>query len=99
MVSKHNIIGLFWFEDENEALFIVTKEWYIKVLQQNWTALGRPNCGTGLNMFERDRRQDKEDEATSHAANRPWCGSISNSSKIDQSTPFSVYTRFFDSFS
>ena len=32
MVSKHNIIEPFWFEDENEALFIVTKDWYIKVL-------------------------------------------------------------------
>ena len=32
-MSKHGIIGPFWFENENEELLTVTKEQYVEVLQ------------------------------------------------------------------
>ena len=55
-MSKHGIVGPCWLEDENEEPLTVTKEWYIEVSQQYWTALGRENRVRGPNMFRRDQQ-------------------------------------------
>ena len=39
-ISKHGIIGLFWFENANEEAVTVTKEHYTDVLDKFWRALG-----------------------------------------------------------
>jgi len=40
-ISKHGIIGPFWFEDDNERSVTVNTERYVQVLGKFWTALGR----------------------------------------------------------
>jgi len=40
-ISKHGIIGPFWFEDDNERSVIINTERYVLVLGKFWTALGR----------------------------------------------------------
>ena len=64
-MSKHSIIGPFWFEDENGEPLTVTKEWYVEVLQQYWTALGRQNRGS----FTRDCQLFQQDRDTPNTAN------------------------------
>ena len=40
-ISKHGIIGPFWFEDENERSVTINTERNVQVLGKFWTALGR----------------------------------------------------------
>ena len=40
-ISKHGIIGPFWFEDDNERPVTINTERYVQVLGKFWTALGR----------------------------------------------------------
>ena len=40
-ISKHGIIGPFWFEDANERSVTINTEWYVQVLGKFCTALGR----------------------------------------------------------
>ncbi|XP_068246703.1 zinc finger BED domain-containing protein 5-like [Palaemon carinicauda] len=40
-ISKHGIIGPFWFEDDNERSVAMNTERYVLVLGKFWTALGR----------------------------------------------------------
>jgi len=40
-ISKHGIIGPFWFEDDNERSVTINTEQYVQVLGKFWTALGR----------------------------------------------------------
>ena len=40
-ISKHSIIGPYWFEDENERGQTVNKERYVAVLRKFWASLGR----------------------------------------------------------
>ena len=40
-ISKHGIIGPFWFEDDNERSVTINTERYVQVLGKFWTALGR----------------------------------------------------------
>ena len=64
-MSKHGIIGPFWFEDENGEPLTVMKEQYVEGLQQYWTALGHQNRGS----FKRDCHWFEHDGATPHTAN------------------------------
>ena len=40
-ISKHGIIGPFWFEDDNERSVTINTERYVQVHGKFWTALGR----------------------------------------------------------
>ena len=40
-ISKHGIIGPFWFEDDNEWSATINTERHVQVLGKFWTALGR----------------------------------------------------------
>ena len=40
-ISKHVIIGPFWFVDDNEQCVTINTERYVQVLGKFWTALGR----------------------------------------------------------
>jgi len=40
-ISKHGIIGPFWFEDDSERSVTINTERYVQVLGKFWTALGR----------------------------------------------------------
>jgi len=40
-ISKHGIIGPFWFEDDNERSVTINTERYVHVLGKFWTALRR----------------------------------------------------------
>ena len=40
-ISKHGIIGPFWFADDNERSVTINTERYVQVLGKFWTALGR----------------------------------------------------------
>ena len=40
-ISKHGIIGPFWFEDDNEQSVTINTERYVQVFDKFWTALGR----------------------------------------------------------
>ena len=40
-ISKHGIIGLFWFNDDNEQFVTINIEQYVQVLGKFWTALGQ----------------------------------------------------------
>uniref|UniRef100_UPI00358E2E41 uncharacterized protein n=1 Tax=Myxine glutinosa TaxID=7769 RepID=UPI00358E2E41 len=62
-ISKHGIIGPFWFEDADEEAVTVTKERYIVVLNKFWRGLGRRR---GMN---RDVQWFQQDGATPHTAN------------------------------
>jgi len=39
-ISKHGIIGPFWFEDDNERSVTINTERYVQVFGKFWTALG-----------------------------------------------------------
>ena len=47
-ISKHGIIGPFWFQDDNEWSVTINTERYVQVLGKFWTALGRRRVGEGL---------------------------------------------------
>ena len=54
-ISKHGIIGPFWFENANEEAVTVTKERYIVVLNKFWTALGsRHGVNRDVQWFQQD---------------------------------------------
>jgi len=40
-ISKHGIVGPFWFEDDNERSVTIITERYVQMLGKFWTALGR----------------------------------------------------------
>jgi len=40
-ISKHGIIGPYWFEDKNEKAQTMNTERYVAVLMKFWTSLGR----------------------------------------------------------
>lgn len=63
------LTGNIWFEDENKEPFTVIKEWYIKVLQQNWTALSLSSSGRGPNMFRKNFKLFQQNELTPYTAN------------------------------
>ena len=62
-ISKHGIIGPFWFEDADEKAATVTKERYIVVLNKFWRALGKRRD------INRDVQWFQQDGATPHTAN------------------------------
>lgn len=78
VMSKHGIIGPFWFEDEDKEPLIVMNKRYIEVLQQYWTALGLRNRGRGPNMSRRDRQWFQQDDATPRSANVSLKWSVGN---------------------
>ncbi|KAK2176946.1 hypothetical protein NP493_628g00012 [Ridgeia piscesae] len=49
-ISKHGIIGPFWFEDENGQSVMVNIERYLVLLRKFWAALGRRKGITGLKL-------------------------------------------------
>ena len=61
-ISKHWIIGPFWFENANEEAVTVTKEHYIVVLNKFWTVLGSRGVNRDVQWFQ-------QDGATPHTAN------------------------------
>ena len=49
-MSKHGIIGPFWFEDDEGRSQTVNKERYMAVLNKYWASLGRRAATmTGIN--------------------------------------------------
>ena len=62
-MSKHGIIGPFWFEDENQHSVTVNTERYLGVLRKFWTASGRRRG------VVRDEQWFKQDGATPHTSN------------------------------
>ena len=62
-ISKHGIIGPFWFGDDNERSVTINTERYAQVLGKIWTALGRRRGVVRvLQWFE-------QDGATPHSSN------------------------------
>ena len=57
-ISKHDIIGPYWFEDENERAKMMNNERYVAVMRKFWASLGRRR-GT-----DRDEQWFQQDEAT-----------------------------------
>ena len=68
-ISKHGIIGPFWFENANQEPVTVRKERYIEVLNKLWGALGLLNRGRGWNRVQRDIQWFQQDGAPPHTAN------------------------------
>ena len=68
-ISKHVIIGPFWFENANQEPVTVRKERYIEVLNKLWGALGLLSRGRGRNMVQRDIQWFQQDGAPPHTAN------------------------------
>lgn len=68
-ISKHGIIGPFWFEDAEEQPLTVTKERYLEVLQKFWRELGLMNRRRGPNRVHREQQWYQQDGATPHTAN------------------------------
>ena len=53
-ISKHGIIGLFWFEDDNEHCVTINIDWYIQVLRNFWTTLcQRKRCSASVSGSSR----------------------------------------------
>ncbi len=63
-ISKHGIIGPYWFEDENEKAVTVNTERYLVVTRKFWNTLGRRRGIT------RDEQWFQQDGATPHTSNR-----------------------------
>lgn len=63
-ISKHGIIGPFWFEDENERSVTVNTERYLEVLKKFWNTLGRR---VGV---IREEQWFQQDGATPHTSNQ-----------------------------
>ena len=68
-ISKHGIIGPFWFENANQEPVTVRKERYIEVLNKLWEALGLLSRGRGRNRVQRDIQWFQQDGAPPHTAN------------------------------
>ena len=62
-ISKHGIIGSYWFEDDSERSFMVNSQHYIEVLQKFWTTLGQRRG------FEKDSQWFQQDGDTLHTSN------------------------------
>ena len=62
-ISKHHIIGPYWFEDENERAQTVNTERYVAVLMKFWASLGRRRG------IDRDEQWFQQDGATPHISN------------------------------
>ena len=65
-ISKHGIIGSYWFEDENERAQTVNTERCVAVLRKFWTSLGRRR------EFDRDDQwfqQDGQPHFPTHTSN------------------------------
>ena len=62
-ISKHGIIGPFFFEDDAGHAVTVNKERYIAVLRKFWQALGRRRG------VQRDEQWFQQDGAPPHTAN------------------------------
>jgi len=55
VISKHGIIGPFWFEDDNERSVTIKTDRYVQVLGKFWTALDRRRGVIRvLNWFQQD---------------------------------------------
>ena len=69
-ISKHGIIGPFWFEDKNEQPQTVNRERYVAVLRKFWASLGRRRG------MDRDQQWFQQDGATPHTSNvsLAWLG-------------------------
>ena len=63
-ISKHGIIGPFWFEDEQERSVTVNTHRYIEVLRKFWTTLGRRA------RLIRTEQWFQQDGATPHTSNQ-----------------------------
>ena len=62
-ISKHGVIGPFWFEDDNEQSVTINTERYVQVLGKFWTALGQwRRVVRALQCFQ-------QDGATPHTSN------------------------------
>ena len=59
-ISKHGIIGPFWFDDENEQPLTVNKERYVAVLRKFLVSLGRRR------RMDRYQQWFQQDGATPH---------------------------------
>ena len=54
-ISKHGIIGPFWFDDDSERSVTINTEQYVQVLGKFWTALGlRRGVVMVLQWFQQD---------------------------------------------
>lgn len=67
-LSKHGIIGPFFFEDAQENAVTITKERYLEVLHKFWEELGVRNRRRGANRVKRNIQWFQQDEATPHTA-------------------------------
>ena len=63
-LSKHGIIGPFWFEDDNEQSVTINTERYLQVLRKFWTALGRRRGVVRVHQWF------QQDGATPHTSNQ-----------------------------
>jgi len=62
-ISKHGIVGPFWFKDDNERSVPINTERYVQMLGKFWTALGwRGGVVRVLQWFQ-------QDGATPHSSN------------------------------
>ena len=68
-ISKHGIIGPFWFANANQEPVTVRKERYIEVLNKLWVALGLLSRGRGRNRVQRDIQWFQQDGTPPHTAN------------------------------
>jgi len=67
-ISKHGIIGPYWFEDENERAQTVNTERYVAVLMKFWASLGRRRG------IDRDEQWFQQDEVTPTHQMTPYPG-------------------------
>ena len=61
-ISRHGLIGPFWFEDTDGNALMVNKDRYLQVLMKFWRALGRRND------LVRDNQWIQQDGAPPHTA-------------------------------
>lgn len=62
-ISKHGLIGPYWFEDDNQQSVMVNSERYLEVLRKFWTALGRRQG------IDKNVQWFQQDGATPHTSN------------------------------
>ena len=68
-ISKHGIIGPFFFEDDQGNAVTVTKERYVGVLCMFWRALRLRSRRQGANRVDMGTQWFQQDGATPHTAN------------------------------
>ena len=61
-ISKHGIIGAFWFEDDNEHCVIINTDRYVQVILKFWIALSR------LKNIIRVRQWFQQDDCIPHTS-------------------------------